>query len=108
MRATMNGYTILGSTVLSLAVLTGCGAQPQPPAAPAAAPAAPAAKNADIKPIGEAKVGDTTLCPISKEEFVVAADSPKVEHEGKTYYFCCGGCAKKFQADPKKFLTPAS
>ncbi|MFO0755282.1 MAG: YHS domain-containing protein [Byssovorax sp.] len=58
----------------------------------------------DFKPIGEAKVGDKTHCPVSGEDFTVAADSPKVELDGKTYYFCCPGCAKKFQADPQKFL----
>jgi Cu+-exporting ATPase len=26
------------------------------------------------------------------------------EHEGKRYYFCCGGCLAKFQADPAKYL----
>ena len=33
----------------------------------------------------------------------------KVEHGGKTYYFCCGGCAQKFEREPKKYLaaTPA-
>ena len=33
------------------------------------------------------------------------------EHEGKTYHFCCAGCAEKFKADPQKYLaqkTPAS
>jgi Cu+-exporting ATPase len=42
---------------------------------------------------------------VSGDEFEVTAKSPKVEHEGKTYYFCCGGCDKKFQADPAKYLT---
>lgn len=32
----------------------------------------------------------------------------RVEHEGKTYYFCCGGCAEKFQQDPAKYQTPRS
>jgi P-type Cu+ transporter len=27
------------------------------------------------------------------------------EHSGKTYFFCCAGCAKKFQADPEKYLS---
>jgi P-type Cu+ transporter len=27
------------------------------------------------------------------------------EHAGKTYYFCCGGCKKKFIADPAKYLA---
>ena len=29
------------------------------------------------------------------------------EHEGTRYYFCCGGCLAKFQADPAKYLAPA-
>jgi len=69
----------------------------------------PAAKAVDpnaplVKP-GEAKVGDKTTCPVSHEEFMVAADSPSLEHAGKTYYFCCKGCDEKFGKDPAKFLT---
>src|SRR5690606_32563091 len=38
----------------------------------------------------------------------VTAQSPHhVEHEGRTYYFCCAGCRSKFAADPAKYLTPA-
>src|SRR5689334_19540790 len=29
----------------------------------------------------------------------------KVEHKGQSYYFCCLGCAQKFQADPEKYLN---
>jgi len=25
-------------------------------------------------------------------------------HAGKTYYFCCAGCAAKFTADPQKYI----
>jgi YHS domain-containing protein len=68
-----------------------------------------AASKGDVKPIGEAKVGDRTKCPVSGEEFTVSDSSPKVEHEGKTYFFCCSGCDQKFKADPKKYLgAPAS
>ena len=28
----------------------------------------------------------------------------KLDHRGSTYYFCCAGCASKFQADPEKYL----
>ena len=28
------------------------------------------------------------------------------ERAGKTYFFCCAGCATKFQADPAKYLAP--
>lgn len=89
-----------------LALATACGGAP----AGAAAPAAPAgehpkaATSTNVKEPGEAKIGDTTKCPVSGEEFVVDASSPKVEHEGKTYYMCCGGCKKKFEAEPAKYL----
>lgn len=112
----------LSLTLVSLAsfvVLAACGgappavsdpSAPATPSAPAAAPegehhasgAAPAA--GPLKAPGEAQVGDRTTCPVSGEEFVVEATSPKVEIEGKTYFTCCPGCAKKLQADPAKFL----
>lgn len=63
-----------------------------------------ASSTAPMKAPGVATVGDKTVCPVSGEEFVVAADSPKVEVDGKTYYTCCPGCAKKLKADPKKYL----
>src|SRR5215472_6592404 len=31
----------------------------------------------------------------------------RVEHGGKTYYFCCGGCAQKFESDPRSYLVGA-
>jgi Cu+-exporting ATPase len=29
----------------------------------------------------------------------------KVEHSGKTFYFCAAGCGKKFEATPEKYLS---
>lgn len=58
-----------------------------------------------VKAPGDANVGDTTKCPVSGEEFVVDANSPHAEHNGKTYYFCCSGCKKKFESDPAKFTA---
>src|SRR3954452_19771263 len=26
------------------------------------------------------------------------------EHDGQKYYFCCAGCAQKFQSDPEAYL----
>jgi P-type Cu+ transporter len=31
----------------------------------------------------------------------------KVERDGKSYYFCSAGCAKKFQSEPEKYLMQA-
>ncbi|MGD9846549.1 MAG: heavy metal translocating P-type ATPase [Variibacter sp.] len=30
------------------------------------------------------------------------------EHNGRPYYFCSAGCKTKFEADPKRYLEPAS
>jgi len=30
----------------------------------------------------------------------------QLEHEGQTYYFCCLGCAQKFEAKPEDYLKP--
>jgi P-type Cu+ transporter len=35
-----------------------------------------------------------------------ASAKAKVDHAGKTYYFCCTGCAAKFQAAPDQYLKP--
>ena len=32
----------------------------------------------------------------------------RVEHGGKTYYFCAPGCAKRFQQAPEKYLQPVN
>ncbi|MCG3173354.1 MAG: hypothetical protein GMKNLPBB_01551 [Myxococcota bacterium] len=74
-----------------------------PPAAGAKAPeSSPADK---IVPPGEARTGDKTVCPVMREhDFVVQADSPKVEYKGKTYYFCCEECIDTFKAEPEKYI----
>ena len=101
---------------LSLAAfLSACGAK-EPPAVAHAASSSPSTSGSttdsavspkaagEVKPAGEAKLGDKTKCPASGDEFVVTESSPKVEHEGKTYYFCCPSCAVKFNKDPSHYL----
>jgi len=34
----------------------------------------------------------------------VDQDTPTYAYNGNTYYFCSRGCAKKFQANPEKYL----
>jgi P-type Cu+ transporter len=41
------------------------------------------------------------VCGMSVEPTTAKA---RVEHEGRTYYFCCGGCAKQFEQAPTKYL----
>ena len=85
---------------LSFAVLAGvstaCGAAPHGDGALRA--------ESTIRAPGEARIGDRTTCLVSGEEFIVSATSPRTEYAGKTYYFCCGDCAKKFEAEPARFL----
>ncbi len=84
--------------VLATLALTACGGSN-----PSATSPTPVSEPAYKAP-GDATVGDKTKCPVSGENFVVNASSPKTEYKGKTYYFCCGGCDKKFTTDPEKYL----
>lgn len=45
-------------------------------------------------------------CPVSGEP--VSAKSKTVEHDGKTYGFCCNSCEPKFKADPAKYSANIS
>jgi YHS domain-containing protein len=95
--------------ILSIAVgLVACGSSNKAPATPDHQgehhhEGAPATANKDVKKPGEAKPGDKSTCTVTGEEIDVTADSPHSEHNGKTYYFCCTGCKKKFDADPSKY-----
>jgi Cu+-exporting ATPase len=82
-----------------------CGGSAPPPAAPSPAAASAVATPGPLVAPGEAKIGDRTKCPVSGHEFVVTADSPHAEYNGKTYYFCCPDCPKAFQANPEKFAA---
>src|SRR5205085_330081 len=53
------------------------------PAAPSAAAPSAAASSQPLVAAGEAKVGDRTKCIVSGHEFVVTADSPHAEYNGK-------------------------
>lgn len=63
--------------------------------APAAAPMA-----FDAPPA----VGTKATCPVTGEEFTVAADTARSEFEGRHYVFCCPACKPKFDADPHRYV----
>jgi Cu+-exporting ATPase len=48
------------------------------------------------------KIEKDVVCGMNVDAAKAAAI---VVHDGKTYYFCCKGCAEKFKADPKKYLA---
>lgn len=98
---------IIASFALSLAA--GCGGASSSEGTTAAETehhemAPSSGSTAALVPWKDAVVGDRTMCPVSNEEFVVSAESAKVEHEGHTYYFCCAGCIERFQANPAQYI----
>ena len=109
MRKIMRNASLLGLAASLLAcgaLVLACGSSSPPPATTpgvmADAGAAAAPSGANVKAPGEAKIGDTTTCPISGEEFVVTAESPHAEHNGKTYYFCCPKLREEVQGRPRE------
>ena len=61
------------------------------------------AQNRSVSDAYPAKV----TCPVMKSSFTPTAKTAKVQHQGKTYYFCCPGCDKKFLANPSKYVPGA-
>jgi len=49
-------------------------------------------------------VGATKIDPVCGMSVDPARAKATTEHLGKTFYFCCSGCAEKFRADPAKYL----
>jgi Cu+-exporting ATPase len=43
--------------------------------------------------------------PVCGMSVDVEKTKARVEHGGRTYYFCCGGCAQKFESDPDRYLA---
>jgi YHS domain-containing protein len=64
--------------------------------------AALVAPGGDAKPA--AKPATNTLCPVMGGK--VTEKSPTFVVKGQAYRLCCGGCDKKLQADPAKYLNP--
>lgn len=42
-------------------------------------------------------------CPVTGD--VIKSDKFSAEYKGKTYYFCCKGCVKKFNKNPARFIS---
>src|SRR5579864_3957814 len=44
--------------------------------------------------------------PVCGMQVDPASARAKAEYRGKSYFFCCAGCAKKFEAAPEQYLKP--
>src|SRR5215471_15289025 len=47
----------------------------------------------------------TVIDPVCGMKVVPEKAKGKVEYKRQSYYFCCPGCAQKFQASPEKYLN---
>lgn len=48
----------------------------------------------------------TAVDPVCHMDVAIAGAAHTAEFEGTTYYFCCGGCRRRFLEDPPRYLTP--
>jgi len=62
---------------------------------------APASTNAEP----QRAVTPEELDPVCGMTVVVATARDVVEHGGRTYYFCCGGCRERFLATPERYAV---
>ena len=46
--------------------------------------------------------------PVCGMTVAIGADTPRFEHEGTTYWFCCPGCKSRVEKNPTAFLASAS
>ena len=53
-------------------------------------------------------VEEKVQCPVMKNWVLPSEAADKTEYNGKTYYFCCGGCKEKFLAEPEKYIESPS
>jgi xanthine dehydrogenase accessory factor len=45
--------------------------------------------------------------PVCGMTVAVGSETPSMEHDGTTYWFCCPGCRSRFARDPAAFLASA-
>jgi Cu+-exporting ATPase len=85
------------------------GAQPQrylnaPPVPMARSPLIPLGSTAPAAGAAAPALERDPVCGMTVDPAMARA---RAEHAGKTYCFCCEGCAMKFRAQPEKYLSAA-
>ena len=59
------------------------------------------------QPVAAPPTGEA-IDPICQMTVDIASARFFTEFEGQTYYFCCPACKKKFEAEPARYLAPAT
>ncbi len=44
-------------------------------------------------------------CPVMKTWILPSEAADKTDYNGKTYYFCCGGCKEQFLKNPDQYIN---
>ncbi|MCL8207431.1 MAG: YHS domain-containing protein [Actinomycetia bacterium] len=50
-------------------------------------------------------IGSRVEDPVCHMTVVVEATTPRSEHRGATYYFCCEACKRRFDQDPDRYVN---
>ncbi|MFC7097098.1 XdhC family protein [Halobaculum marinum] len=64
-----------------------------------------ASADGDTDPGGDEEVPAEAIDPVCGMTVDPSDTAHSVAHDGETYYFCCGGCAESFRADPASYLA---
>ena len=120
MMNTRVAFVLLVGAVLAVAALTGCpkaggpdtgAVAPETSSTSAPAPAPDSPTPTDITATAPANIGNgkdaegNYVCPVMGTKLTKFDETLSAEHNGKVYYFCCGGCPEKFKADPEKYIA---
>jgi YHS domain-containing protein len=63
------------------------------------------AERAQAQVAAEVPVAAAARDPVCGMTVTVAGAAHRAEHDGKIYYFCCGGCRARFLASPEGYLA---
>ncbi len=72
------------------------------------APAATGAATTGLPIAVELAASETAIDPVCGMTVKVANAKHVAEHDGRTYYFCAGGCKSRFMANPELYLAAAA
>ncbi len=59
----------------------------------------------DSKPHEPSRPEAHEVDPVCGMKVTPGSDTPSREHDGSRHFFCCEGCAERFEEDPQRFLA---
>ncbi len=84
--------SVLSLTGISYAIACGCGNQSN--------------NSASVQQLTQEQITEEKVqCPVMKTWILPSKAADKTEYNGKTYYFCCGGCKEQFLKNPDQYIN---